>query len=849
MYCNMAKLGNKVKITVFLGYLSLSVIAFVTVWLIYNETLRISDDNFDPNPVNQKFHFVNSILTNLYEAESFEGNYLRTGERSQYKSYSRLMDSIGHQVDSMSVLFSNPSQKLHTDSIKLLLDKKRQNLKDLVALKRKGSSEQLYQRAMQKLTSNQDSIAHYFSIYKTVTTQKDSIYVKQKKKKFFNRLVNAFSANEEVDSSLQVVINQSVQIDSVINSFNPTDSITTFLLTIIEEIHKESKAVEKQLFRKGQEVFANDQTITAQIRAILSKLRDEELAYSVLKVSRQQTRIGKMTQIIIVLGILALIIIVGFLFLIMKDITRSQLYRLRLEKEKSYSETLLKGKQQLILSITHDLKSPLSSIIGFSQLMKKKDGATQQHRQYLHYIVQSADYILRLINDLLNFSQLENGKLKTENVRFNLRALVNEVVSGFFPQAKSKGLVLELKINDLPDFNHLGDPIRIKQVMANLISNAIKFTDQGVVTVAVKVIGTKNNTDKIRIEIIDTGIGIRKENMQLVFEEFSKATSAGDKQYDGSGLGLAISRRIVHLLNGSINLSSRFGEGSNFTIEIPLKRLTEHGLDTKSTKKLQSDNKHGFLFNEEKILLVDDDQVLLEMTTQVLRAANLQVVPYSNSEEAVGAIDQQSFDLLITDIQMPGMDGIELMSYFKSHTKKTVPTIAISGRIEKNNEYVTAGFSAFLQKPYKPEELLYAVDQTLKNRKVNAFQNTIDETESEQTTPTHYSIKNISAFAQGDDEGIRQILVSFVKDAELNLALLKNYTQQSAYDMIVELAHKMLPMFLQIEAHAIARLLAGLEQNSVEHLETKTWDKTCQQAIKYIEELLEVIRKDHHIVS
>lgn len=840
----MAKRLKSVKINIFLGYITLVIIASVTVWLIYNETLELYKNQVDISPVNDKILITNSILTNLYEAEGLERSYLQTGKRGHHKAYNGLMDSISGQIDSLGKIAGSPLQQMHADSIGKLLAKKRQNLKELVAIKNAGSSEKMYEKAMLRLTSNEDSINQLLSIYKTVSTRKDSVIIKQKKKKFFERLVHVFSPHEKPDTTLKVVVNQSMQVDSILNTFNPTDSVRQFLSSVIEDIREESVAYEKKLVKKEQDIADNDKTITLQIRQMLSKFENEELLSSIKKVKIQQERIADMTNIIMLLGIIALLVITGFLILILQDISRSQHYRQNLEKEKAYSEMLLKSKEQFMLSITHDLKSPLSSIIGYAQLTERENATTRQ-KSYLKNIQQSAEYILRLINDLMDFARLQTGKFTFESIRFNLNDLTDEVISGFYPLAAEKNLKLEWQNQLQPDTVYTSDPIRIKQILGNLISNAIKFTDSGKVTVKGIVQKTEARTDWLQFDVIDTGIGIAAENAPLIFEEFSQVLSEKERQYEGTGLGLTITKRLVELMNGSITFKSQYGKGSHFTVMFPLRRLSGYSAGKQQMGTMPPiPDTHQFSFNGEKVLLVDDDSVLLGMVTNVLRAARLRVNAFSEPREALKALRKESFDLLITDIRMPRMSGFELLYFFRKSNNKKAQAIAVTGETPRKQVYENAGFSAYLQKPFRPEELLKQVALVMNRGKAGIRQTPPD---NHTKTNCDYNIDAIKAFASDDPETTRDILASFIESTAQNIQLFRQHLHNSDFESLTELAHKMLPMFRQLEAKKVIRPLEKLERKDYGNERKEEWLATGELALSLVETIMKKIGKDHHI--
>lgn len=825
----MVKPLKSVKVYILLGYITLILIAAVTVWAVYNETIKLYDNQVNINPVSDKIFLANSIITDLYEAESLKRSYLQTGNPEHYQAYNVLIDTISSQIDLLGSIESYPSQLMHTDSIQILLEKKRENLNELILLKNSASSEKLYERALVKLTQNKDSLNQLINNYAAANSGKDSVYTRHKKARFFERLINVFAPPAVSDSSLETSVNNPDQEDRVLIAFNPADSIEQIMTSIIDEIRKESVAFEKLLMQKEQENLENAQTITLQIRQILSNFENEEILYSLRKVSVQQVHIARMTDIVIILGAVALLIIVGFLTLILKDITRSQHYRQKLEKEKSYSESLLKSKEQLMLSITHDLKSPLNSIAGFANLASKNNDPEHQIR-YLKNIENSANFISRLIKDLLDFARLETGKMTIESHSVNLKILMEEVISGFFPLAKEKNLRLELSADKISGNIYLTDGARINQILSNLVSNAIKFTHEGFIKVIVSTKKIKGKIEWIQIEVADSGIGISEENSKLIFEEFSRISTIDNKQYEGTGLGLAITKRIVELLNGTISFSGSVGKGSRFTVVVPLQKLPGETI----TKVVPQTNGQKVLCNHEKVLLVDDDSFLLELTAHILNEANLRVVSFQKAHEALNAINGQSFDLLITDVQMPGLNGFELLAHFREKNPTHIPAIALTGESNDQSHYLAAGFFAVIQKPFQPDDLIKVITASL-NSKTNG-----------SSVSLKYSIEGIKAFSEGEIETTREILISLTHSTSQNLHMFRQYLKTENFKEIKNLAHKMLPMFRQLEAVDIIEPLQMLEQTSYYGKEDE-WLEICYPLLIQIENLMEKIIEKYQL--
>ncbi len=835
----MNNIFDSVKVKVFLGYMTLVVLASLIIWVIYSEILQYSGSRVDFNPANNKFVYVNTILTNLYQAEGLERNYSQTGQAKHYNDYLDLMNTISLQIDTLALMMNNPIQQMHTDSIKKLLKVKQRNLKELYEIKKTNSSTTRYQEGLKKIPAVKDTIDHYSEVVKKIINNRDSIYIKQKKKKFFARLADVFSSQKKNDSSLHVVASQSVKIDSLLNKTNPADSIAGYITSIMTEIRDESVVVETRLKQKEQEVLVNDRIISAQLRQMLSDIEKEDLYSSFQKVRDQQNRVEKATMLIILVGSFALVAIVFFLVNILRDITKSQHYRQNLEEAKAYSESLLKSKEQFMLSLTHDLKSPLNSIIGFTALMEDDDDEVSlRHQKYLHNIDRASRHILKLINDLLDLARLETGKLKIERIAFNLSHLVEDIVEGFRPLAQERNIDLRLEI-DMPDnTNYQSDPVRITQILGNLISNALKFTEQGNVSVKVTSAGPSEKTDWIQLDVTDTGIGISEDNIKRIFDEFTRV-SADKKQYEGTGLGLTITQKIVTLLHGTINLESKPGEGTHFTVLLPLEK--DESILDESPKVFNGKNLTPEIsLAGKRIWLIDDDQTLLEMITMILKSAGAEVRFFSDPQKGIAAFKKGCADLLITDIQMPKMNGVEVLKQIQEKNEGPITSIAISGADDSQSKL--SGFSVFIQKPFEPKTLINIISgQKLAAPEVGKT----DSIEKEQKNG--YNLDQFAAFAAGDPDSLKQILVSFVKSGQQNTLLFRQAIQEENLYAVSELSHKMLTLFRQLKATDIVELLAELERKDFDKVDQQYYLYLGKSALKKIENILKNIQEEENI--
>lgn len=830
---------ESVKIKVFLGYFMLVVMASLIIWVIFSEILQYSKEKVDFNPGNNKFIYISNILTNLYQSEGLERNYSQSGQIAHYQDYLDMMNTISLQIDTLALMLNDPIQKIHTDSIKKLLKLKQKNLKELSAIKKTNTSSAIFQKGMKKIPSVKDSIGNLSKVYVINVAPIDSIDGKKEKKNLFEKLTNVFKSKKKTKSNFKEIKEAYVKKDSLIDEINAADSISGFIETMMTEIRDEGAELEKLLKQKEREILANDRTISLQLQQMLSDIEKEELKSSFERVQNQQARIGKATEQIILVGLIALVIIISFLVNILKDITKSQRYRQDLEVAKDYTESLLKSKEQFMLSLTHDLKSPLNSIIGFTGFMEEDQAITHRHRKYLQHIHSASAHILKLVNDLLDLARLDTGKLSIDRIPFDFKKLISEMVAGFGPQAQAKKIDLQLKFIQSPSVLYQGDPARITQILSNLISNALNFTDEGSLTVKVSIVDTSENKDQVQVEVIDTGIGISEENIQRIFEEFTRVETT-KKQYEGTGLGLTITKKIIDLLQGTLNLKSKPGEGSIFTVSLPLERGEMLSVNVPELGQEKS-KQQVLTISGLKIWLIDDDQTLLEMTTILLKSAGAEVHSFYNPLKAVDAFRKGSADLLITDIQMPEMSGIELLNRIQEKNEGPVTSIAVSGQILEKEQ--SDWFNTYIQKPYQANKL---IDVILNLQPEVNVSREFDEVEN--VIRKGYNLDQITAFTDGDKESLNQILVSFVDTSRQNLKLFKESLKKENTAKIVELSHKMLPIFRQLEVSDIVDLLAQLEQKEFTSLNDKLFLMLSQLTIEKVDAFLLVLVKEENLI-
>lgn len=563
---------------------------------------------------------------------------------------------------------------------------------------------------------------------------------------------------------------------------------------------KKNKSLEIQ----EQKLQINEVSISERLREILNIIEREIIRSTTEANILQEISLQKTNKIVTYAAIVGLILTVFFSILILNDFSKTESYKNQLEVANAKTKKLLNDREQLISTVSHDLKTPLSTIVGYSELLGNSDLNVKQ-KHYNKNIKSSSEYISKLVQDLLDFTKIEAGKIVVEPIPFSLAVVIDEVAKNIQAVYSQKEINLHIDIDPKLSKNIVTDPFRLRQILTNLIGNAYKFTLKGSITIRAKI------TDaNVSISVIDTGIGIKESSQKLVFEEFTQANDGIEKIFGGTGLGLTIAKKMTETLNGTLKLESKFGYGSTFTIQFPLVWASEQF----STQEF----KPATLPQEitRQIVLIDDDPNLLALTTEVLKQKNHIIHSFNSAVEALETIPKIDFDCIITDIQMPFLDGFE---FVKELTKrpfyKNQPVLAITGRADLDLDvYQKAGFSSVIQKPYSPQILIEKLNHLFDEKPLVTFNY------SEKINPQHpYSLEKLKAFLPDDEVALQEVLNSLVKNTQQNLLNFRQFINEKNAENIRELAHRMYPMFQQIEATAIANLLNKLSN------ETLQWDE------------------------
>lgn len=801
----MIKTRGSITFKVIAGYLVVAILAGLALWYIYAQIESYSRIAQSNTANNEQLILVSEITTNLNESENISRRLIQTGDQEELALYNAQIDSIRENLKNLRGGYSEIQFNAELDSISTLLSRKTENLKELVVLRNSERNTNYYSQVLRELEKIDESFAqeNYEERFANLEPHQRRVLIK-------------FLEYAKEDNSGQLT-NQRL------------DSLVTSVKKVLTEFEFANRQFRKEVIQKENALLSNDLILNQQLRKLLSGLEREERRNSVQRSQVFQKMLEKSSTILIIAGVGSILIILFFMILIIRDITRSRQYRNQLERAKNFAESLLASREHFMAAITHDLRSPLNTVIGYSELMEKTELSDKQNH-YLKQVKKSSDYILRLVNDLLDLSKLEAGKMLIENLPFNPKHLITDTVNNVIPAENEKDLQIQITISKEANVQVLSDPFRIKQILSNLISNAWKFTDSGSIEITVFLEKKIEDRHILTIKVKDTGIGISTEKQESIFEEFSQEDSSIEKRFGGSGLGLAITKQLTELLSGSISLESEQGKGSEFTVLIPVTKVPNSETEPQISPILEQKS-----ISDKKVLVVDDEPGQLALTFELATSMGFNCETATNGKDALQKLQNCHYDLILSDIQMPKMDGFQLIKNLKENPKwQHIPVIALSGRTDVDDSiYKKAGFHDNLLKPYKSEDLSGAIAEIFNMEAPK--KKTLAPVKFEHFNSSEYDLSEIYEFSGGDEEALHIIIQAFLEGSEKSIVEFKAAKQKNNFEKMGKLAHRMLPMLRQMKAEKVIPVLMKLEQR--QNLEEKEINQFIDSLQKLMHDL------------
>ena len=709
-------------------------------------------------------------------------------------------------------------------TISSLLKEEQRNLKQLSDVMAGRPTQNYLQNKVKNLNTGKDSILVHSKAPQTHEAKKTTVEVLKTRKGFFRRLADAFKKEHAETLSVKQDSNRAV-IDSVTTPVNVAGNVANILEQIDKKEKVETQDHKQHINREMEELKMVSAKLALRSAKHLSDVHQREkdaMQESISKAMEARKHLLWQMELLAIVAFLAIVIMIWFIW---RDARKERIYRENLEAANEEIQRIMNQRERLLLTITHDIKAPAASISGFIDLMKDYV-SNPQGIECLQNIKNSAAHLSHLVASLLDYHQLENGLMKVQPTSFSPAQLVAESVEGMKLRAEEKGLAIsfECKIkgmgtSDSSDSSETSDSpmkkkffradaFRIRQILDNLVSNAIKYTDRGNVTIQAQVSEILGKPT-LTLSVKDTGKGMTEEEKQKVFQAFTRLKSA--QGIEGTGLGLSITQELVSLLGGEIILHSTLGKGSTFIVTIPIEPAPKeespemapseikHDLSPDSTqdKEGQNSGRHQVTdikkkpeFANHKILILDDDKLQLQLLQEMLRRIigdTWQVFACNHVMDALTTLHNEQPALMLMDIEMPEMNGMDMIAHINHTNMMVVAMTAHDTSILE--QLLKAGFDDCLFKPFSIEKL-----------------SDILGIES-QSKP---QLDSLLAFAGGDEEAAKEILDTVKQELAAHLENLKEAVEEESLstDRIGKAAHKLLPIATMMQMGCLEELKA-----------------------------------------
>ena len=489
------------------------------------------------------------------------------------------------------------------------------------------------------------------------------------------------------------------------------------------------------------------------------------------------------------------------------DITEHKKLEKDLIQEKAKAIEASKAKEVFLANMSHEIRTPLNAIIGFLRELKRLNLSSTQ-TQFVENSYNASQHLLSIINNILDISKIESGEMSIDNHGFSLPESVQSVIEILQPKARQKHLDLKAVFSENLAEELKGDSLKIEQILFNIIGNSLKFTDKGEIRVECTVLKDAKNYQRVSISIIDTGIGMSDDYVKHIFKKFNQEDGSISRKYGGTGLGMAITKELIGLMKGEIKIKSAKNVGTQITIILNMDKCKEKSA-AKSIEKKEDVSIKGI-----NVLLVEDNELNQLVAENSLRHFGCEVTKANNGRIAVDILAKDTFDVILMDIQMPELDGIEATKILRNEHNLKTPIIALTANAFKTevDNCIAAGMNGYLTKPFNEEDLLNIIYKYTKVKLVK------DEYESDSETESNrlYDLKNIRTLSRGDEAFIQKMLTIFITQIRETLPLVEKSFEIGDYLEIARLVHKIKPSIDGFGIYSIQDTVRSLEVQAKE---------------------------------
>ncbi|CAG5070463.1 Sensor histidine kinase RcsC [Dyadobacter sp. CECT 9623] len=793
---------KSVKGKIFLGFIIAS-IALGASWLIsklaFQEILGRVEMISTPN---DKLRLVNKIFKNILQLDHLQNARRASDEEHTEQVLAKSVELVA-TLDSLSDMsIGDDLQIIRIDSMKTILLKREKIYGNYVTVRSKLVDTKTLEDEVKNISGlittklKPDSTVVKTEKRTTTTTiyteVADSAQKAAEKKGFFNRVFGGNKKAKKAPVQPNKVVQKqevNVQVDTI--SVAQEDSTIEKVDEAVHAIEKAQKKRTTSFVDKEKELATAGNALVNELLNVMQEVESEVLSQSNQDSSKANQMVTKSVAMLqwVMLGFFFLTALLAYL--IFADISRSNTYRSQLEEAKEEAEYHSMAKQRFLANMSHEIRTPLQSIIGYTEALKKVEKPKKQDLETLH---SASEHLLYLVNEVLDYSRIISDRFTFEERVFAMSPLLNEVIQVLKPSASTKNLVLRLE-NNLPANLYLcGDPFRLRQVLYNLLTNAIKFTDTGEVVLRVASVEL-NNKIQVEYTISDTGIGLSPEQVQRVFNQFEQADSSISRRFGGTGLGLTIVKALVEGMEGNIRVKSSPGQGTTFFVTTSMKKADTLELTEEAPEK--SYHVTG------KVWLVDDDTFILKWCSSVLEMNGIPHNSFSSAEEVLSRPWDNQVKFVLTDMRMSGMNGAELCKRIRKIAGHDVKVFVLTAQAlpEERANLLNLGFDGYLMKPFHSKDLLELLESSSSPEVI--------ATEEPEHEELDFTMLNQMTF--GDEGLLREILEQFVKDSRTDVEALQLHIETRELDKVTEIMHRMAGRTGQIGARELSAQFRNFE--------------------------------------
>ena len=847
------------RIKILVGYALLAIVLLSATWMVYDNTRSLSAVNHTSERFMARRDIVDSLVFSMLETANAERSVL-LGDASKWERFDRALSGSKRQARKLRLLLNDTLKQQRLDTLMALLIAKRENTLLVMNVLKNNSRDIYYNNKVEALHSGRDSIV-ISPQTKERHEQHETVYeVVKTKRGFFRRLGDAFR-KQRTDTISTTRLTHQPSTDTIHHRLNIADSVANALAEIHSEQQRANDRQQDIISTRNDRLQLVSIQLTKRTWQLLEDIQSDEHNAMQRVVGKAISSRRAMIVRIAVLGLLAILSAAILVVYILRDIKRERRDRQRILEAKTETERIMQQRERLLLTITHDIKAPAASIAGFIDLLSEYVDRPKAVG-YLQSISGSANHLLQLVSALLDYHKLESGKAERHEVSFQPTALVSECVAQMQPLAMAKQLRLVTDINVAEDMFCRSDAFRIKQIVNNLVSNAIKYTDEGEVRVGITVMN-----GWMTLSVSDTGCGMTPEELQSVFNAFTRLPGAQGKE--GVGLGLTITREIVTLLGGRINVTSAKGKGTTFRVCLPVKVVTNQGIHsggalvssapTKQQVHQQSKQNQGVHLSQVhqqskevhqqskqnsmvgaletsappkgksqhlntstpqpiiSVVIVDDDRLQGQLLNEMLLridGVQFDITTTIHADEAIRIAVEKNPHIVFTDIEMPEMNGSEIMRRIRNASSATSATdkpvlrtkfVAMTAHEQSIMPQLRSdGFDACLFKPFSVQTLAATICQLtgaavrVSEKEQNSKLTIAGEAENNSKLKTQNSKLKIALlpFTDGDPEAEAQIIGDIRKSIEEYLEMIGDGSDP---ERVAKAAHKALPLLEMLE--------------------------------------------------